>query len=150
MTIQSLSGRTDGPVLNPGESEVKQPGRKSSPAECETCKQRKYVDGSNEENVSFKAPAHVSPGAAGAAVRAHEEEHVANAYKEAAKKDAKVLQASVAIFTSICPECGRTYVSGGETTTKIQYNGDDSNPYTQNAKQADAGFLRGAHMDLDA
>ena len=29
--------------------------------ECETCKNRKYVDGSNESDVSFKSPTHVSP-----------------------------------------------------------------------------------------
>ena len=36
------------PVVNPGESTVVTPGRKSSPAECETCKNRKYQDGSDE------------------------------------------------------------------------------------------------------
>ncbi|MGN0242182.1 MAG: hypothetical protein ACI4CS_10885, partial [Candidatus Weimeria sp.] len=66
------------PVLNPGESEEVKPGRKSSPAECETCRNRKYQDGSDEANVSFKAAAHVSPQAAGAAVRAHEGMHVSN------------------------------------------------------------------------
>ncbi len=55
---------------------------KSSPEECETCKNRKYQDGSNEM-VSFKAAAHISPEAAGAAVRAHEGEHVSNAYNKA-------------------------------------------------------------------
>ena len=30
-------------------------GRKSSPGECKTCKSRKYQDGSNESDVSFKA-----------------------------------------------------------------------------------------------
>lgn len=38
--------------------------------ECQTCKNRKYIDGSDEANVSFKNAAHVSPEAAGAAVRA--------------------------------------------------------------------------------
>ena len=33
-------------IRNPGESIEKQAGRKSSPAECETCKNRKYQDGS--------------------------------------------------------------------------------------------------------
>ena len=32
--------------------------------ECQTCKNRKYVDGSNEANVSFKNAAHISPEAA--------------------------------------------------------------------------------------
>ena len=36
------------PVVNPGESDVKAPGRTSAPSECETCKNRKYQDGSDE------------------------------------------------------------------------------------------------------
>ena len=35
--------------------------------ECQTCKNRKYVDGSNDANVSFKNAAHVSPEAAASA-----------------------------------------------------------------------------------
>ena len=50
--------------------------------ECQTCKNRKYVDGSDEANVSFKSAAHVSPEAAGSAVRAHEGQHVSNAYRK--------------------------------------------------------------------
>lgn len=45
--------------------------RPSSPEECQTCKNRKYADGS-DENVSYKSAAHIAPGAAGNAVRAHE------------------------------------------------------------------------------
>mgnify|MGYP001188840773 CR=1 FL=1 len=37
---------------------------KSKTTECQTCKNRKYVDGSNEANVSFKNAAHISPEAA--------------------------------------------------------------------------------------
>lgn len=136
-----------GAIKNPGASRVKMPGKKSSPAECETCSERKYQDGSDESNVSFKAAAHISPTAAGAAVRAHEQEHVDNAYKKAKEGNGKVLQASVAIHTSICPECGRTYVSGGETTTKIAYGRDnDKNPFLQNMKNRDAGLLRGMNF----
>ena len=141
---------TDKPVLNPGESEEVKPGRKSSPAECETCKNRKYQDGSNEGNVSFKSAAHVSPEAAGPAVRAHEGEHVANAYSKAKQGGGKVLQASVAIHTAVCPECGRVYVSGGDTTTKIAYP-NESNPYQQNAKSYDqAAGIIGANLNLSA
>lgn len=78
--------------------------------ECQTCKNRKYKDGS-DEMVSFKTPQHVSPEGAASAVRAHEQEHVSNAYKKAAMDDGKVVSASVSIHTAICPECGRTYVS---------------------------------------
>ena len=132
-------------VVNPGESTKVQPGKKSSPAECQTCKERKYQDGS-DEMVSFKSATHISPTAAGAAVRAHEGEHVSNAYTKAAKDGGKVLQASVAIHTAICPECGRSYVSGGTTTTKIKY-GDEKNPYVKNMKNADNGILAGMNFD---
>ena len=57
---------------------------KSKTTECQTCKNRKYVDGSNEANVSFKNAAHISPEAASSAVRAHEGQHVSNAYHKAA------------------------------------------------------------------
>ena len=107
--------------------ETKKAGRKSSPADCQTCKERKYQDGSDEANVSFKSAAHISPSSAGSAVRAHEGEHVSNAFSKAAEKNGKVVSASVSIRTSICPECGRTYVSGGTTNTMLKYP-NDSNP----------------------
>lgn len=132
-----------GAVVNPGESTQVAPGRKSSPAECETCKNRKYQDGS-DEMVSFKSPAHISPESSGAKVRAHEQEHVANAYTKAAKMGGKVQQASVKLETSICPECGRSYVSGGLTTTKISYKDDK---YSQNKKSYDAQGTVGANFD---
>ena len=143
--VEGVEGEED---AEKAEDQVgKKPGRKSSPAECETCKNRKYQDGSDENNVSFKAAAHISPTAAGAAVRAHEQEHVDNAYKKAKEGGGKVLQASVAIHTSICPECGRTYVSGGTTHTMIKYN-NEKNPYTQEKKANDALGLRGQNIDL--
>ena len=50
---------------------IKKAGKRSSPEECETCANRKYQDGSDEGNVSFKTASHVSPESAGARVRAH-------------------------------------------------------------------------------
>lgn len=111
--------------------------------ECETCANRKYQDGS-DEMVSFKTAQHISPEAAATRVRAHEQEHVVNAYKKAEQEDAKVVRASVAIHTSICPECGRTYVSGGTTTTSIRYNNDN---YADNAKKQDATVVPGANVN---
>ena len=134
------------PVVNPGESTVVTPGRKSSPAECETCKNRKYQDGS-DEMVSFKSAAHISPEASASRVRAHEQEHVSNAYKKAAQGNGKVLAANVTLKTAICPECGRSYTAGGTTTTKISYS-DESNPYQQNQKSADAAAFIGKNLDL--
>ncbi len=135
-----------GSVKNAGESTVKTPGKASSPAECETCSSRKYQDGS-DENVSYKAPTHISPQAAGAAVRAHEGEHVSNAYTKAAENNGQVLSANVAIKMATCPECGRSYVAGGTTTTQIKYR-NESNPYQQNKKAADAAGLVGMNLDL--
>ena len=134
------------PILNPSESTQVQPGRKSSPAECQTCKERKYQDGS-DEMVSFKTAQHIDPGSAAARVRGHEAEHVSNAYKDAAMNNGKVLQASVSLKTAVCPECGRTYVSGGETATKIKYSNED-NPYQQARKSLDKQGLVGANVDL--
>ena len=93
---------------------------------CETCESRKYVDGSNESDVSFKAPGHIDPSAAPAMVSAHERMHVANAVQEGNKPDAELISATVTLKTSICPECGRTYVSGGETRTQIRHSVDGS------------------------
>lgn len=113
--------------------------------ECETCKKRKYVDGS-DEMVSFKSPQAVSPNAAGARVRAHEQEHVSNAYKDAAENNGKVVSCSVAIHTSVCPECGRSYVSGGTTSTQIKYY-NESNPYQKDLKAQDADKYKGMNVD---
>lgn len=131
--------------VNPGESDVKAPGRKSSPAECETCKNRKYQDGSNEM-VSFKSASHISPEASASRVRAHEQEHVVNAYNKASMKNGKVISASVSLRTSICPECGRTYVSGGETNTQIKYFNEE-NPYQKGKKTADSSVYAGMNID---
>jgi hypothetical protein len=134
------------PILNPGEDTERKPGAKSSPAECETCKNRKYQDGS-DEMVSFKAAAHISPEAAGAAVRGHEQEHVSNAYKKASVNNGEVLQASVSIQTAVCPECGRSYVSGGTTSTQIKYYNEE-NPYQQDLKAQDATKYSGMNVDI--
>ena len=87
------------------------------PKECQTCKNRKYVDGSNDPSVSFQTPTHISPQTALSAVAAHEGEHVRNEQAKAGQEGRKVISQSVSIHTSICPECGRVYVSGGETRT---------------------------------
>ncbi len=138
MTIGSVTQGYENVVIkNPGESTEKQAGRKSSPAECETCKNRKYQDGSDEGDVSFKAAAHIDPKSAAARVRSHEQEHVNNAYQKAAEKNGKVVSCNVSIHTAICPECGRTYVSGGTTATQIKYRNEE-NPYQKDMKSSDA------------
>ncbi len=113
--------------------------------ECETCKRRKYQDGS-DEMVSFKSAQTIAPAAVASKVRAHEQEHVVNAYEKAAQKNGKVIRASVTLHTSICPECGRTYVSGGETNTQIKYF-NESNPYQKDLKSADRLKYSGMNAD---
>lgn len=111
--------------------------------ECETCANRKYQDGS-DEMVSFKSASHIAPEAAATRVRAHEQEHVSNAFEKAEAKDGKVVMASIALHTSICPECGRVYVAGGTTTTNIRYNNDD---YASNARKQDETVVPGMNVD---
>lgn len=117
-------------------------GRKG---ECQTCEKRRYQDGS-DEMVSFKSPAHISPETAAGTVRAHEQEHVSNAYKQAALKGGKVVRASVTLKTAICPECGRSYVSGGTTSTQIKYP-NPNNPYQKSKMSADSAALSGMHVN---
>ena len=145
--ITGISPHEDGNVLrNPSESTVKSAGRKSSPAECKTCSSRKYQDGS-DENVSFKTAQHISPESSATLVRAHEQEHVSNAYTKAAQNNGKVISANVALRTAICPECGRSYVSGGTTTTQIKYYNEE-NPYQKQLKQTDAAKYKGRMIDI--
>lgn len=147
-----------------GQSSVNAPGQYISPAdryrqeqnplkqvnggdgECQTCKNRKYKDGS-DEMVSFKTATHISPAQAGSAVRAHEQEHVTNAFSKAATNNGKVLNASVTIRTAICPECGRSYVAGGTTKTQIKYYNED-NPYQKNLKATDHDKYAGMNADF--
>lgn len=141
-----------GAVTNPdaiGQSpseKVDASGKVEGAKECQTCKNRKYQDGS-DEMVSFKSAAHISPTAAANAVRAHEMEHVSNAYSKATKGNGRVIQASVTLKTAICPECGRAYVSGGVTNTKIKYSNEDQ-PYQKQLKafMDDAG--KGDNLDV--
>ncbi len=84
---------------------------------CQTCKNRKYVDGSSDPGVSFKTPTSVAPQASFSAVSSHEQEHVSRENAKALKNDREVVSQSVRVYTDICPECGRAYSSGGKTTT---------------------------------
>jgi hypothetical protein len=101
-------------------------GNATEEGECQTCANRKYQDGSNDGGVSFQSPTKISPGAAAAAVRSHEQEHVTrNAAK--AEREGKEAHSHVAIHSAVCPECGKTYVSGGTTTTTFTDKKDVNN-----------------------
>ena len=92
--------------------------------ECQTCKNRKYQDGSDDSGVSFKTPTKVDPSVAGAAVRSHEQEHVSRNQAKAQREGKEIVSQSVTIHTGICPECGRVYVSGGTTRTTTRTSSD--------------------------
>jgi hypothetical protein len=121
---------------------------KISPSQCETCNNRKYVDGSNDSNVSFKTPTHISPSASFSAVSAHEQEHVSNAVSEGSQAGNKLISASVSLKMDVCPECGTPYVAGGMTRSQIQYN--ESNPYESARKSIEGSLLKGMNIDYVA
>ena len=94
--------------------------------ECETCESRKYQDGSDDMGVSFQTPTNIKPEQAASAVRGHEMEHV---YREQAKADRegrKVVSQSVTMHSEICPECGKSFVSGGTTRTVTKAETDNA------------------------
>ncbi len=100
--------------------------------ECQTCKERKYQDGSDDAGVSFKTPTRIDPDQAASAVRGHEMEHVVREQAKARREDRRVVSQTVTYHTAICPECGRAYVSGGTTRTvtaskpeQVQEDGGD-------------------------
>lgn len=97
--------------------------------ECETCANRTYVDGSDDPGVSFKSPGKIDPQVSASVVMSHELEHVSNEQASANAEDIEVVSQSVSLYASICPECGVSYVAGGETKTvtkgKSEYDVSD-------------------------
>lgn len=84
---------------------------------CETCEKRKYQDGSDDMGVSFQTPTRIAPEQAASAVRGHEQEHVVREQDKARREDRRVVSQSVTLHSDICPECGKSYISGGTTRT---------------------------------
>lgn len=107
-----------------GANEAKNPREVMEEGECQTCKERKYQDGSDDPGVSFKTATHIAPELAAAEVRGHEMEHVVREQASAQREDRRVVSQSVTYHTAICPECGKAYVSGGTTRTTTAANRD--------------------------
>ena len=57
---------------------------------------------------------------------------MANAIAEGSKENKELVSVSVSLRTAVCPECGRSYVSGGTTTTMMRTYNDDA--YGRNRK----------------
>lgn len=120
---------------------------KVNPVECETCKNRRYQDGS-DEMVSFKTPGKITPEESFAKVSAHEQEHVTNAIAEGSKPGKELVSANVSLKTAMCPECGKAYVAGGTTRTVMKTYGKD--PFSQNQKAFEAEATKGNNIDYVA
>ena len=118
------------------EEDGKSPLETMEESECQTCKNRKYQDGSDDPGVSFKTATNIAPEQAAAAVRGHEQEHVVREQAKAQREDRKVVSQSVTIHTEICPECGDVYVSGGTTRTTTKANPVEEPSQADNEKRS--------------
>lgn len=116
-TQQEKQGGADPSLSADGTQQGAKGKRAEGAQECRTCEGRKYQDGSDDPGVSFKTPTNISPEAASAAVRGHEQQHVTRERGKAAREDREVVSQSVTYHTAICPECGKSYTSGGTTRT---------------------------------
>lgn len=94
---------------------------------CQTCQQRKYQDKSNDPGVSFKSPGHISAGASASVVASHEQEHVSNEQANARGEGRRVVSQTVVLHYAVCPECHKTYASGGTTRTVTASDNKQSN-----------------------
>lgn len=103
--------------------------------ECQTCEERKYQDGSDDMGVSFQTPTNIKPEQAASAVRGHEMEHVYREQAKAGREGRKVVSQSVTMHTEICPECGKSYVSGGTTRTVTKADTDNAAQQQDLARQ---------------
>jgi len=110
-------GEKTSTAAEPNKIKIPNDNKIDAAKECQTCANRKYQDSSGDPGVSFKAPTKLTPNQAASAVPAHEREHYSRESAKAKQEGREVVSNDIKIFTSICPECGRTYVSGGETRT---------------------------------
>ncbi len=120
--------------------------KKIGAVECQTCRNRKYVDGSNDAGVSFKTPAHVSPENSMAAVASHEQEHVSREGAKARAEGREVVSQSVRVYTDVCPECGRVYASGGKTVTTTKADKKNTDYFMENMRKS-MGIHFGKYID---
>lgn len=119
----------------PGMPEDAKKGQPGSKGECQTCKNRKYQDGSDDPGVSFKMATGVDPKLAQAAVRGHENEHVVRERAKAIQEDRKVVSQSVSYRSAICPECGKVYIAGGTTRTVTVNKPEPYSPQDEEEKE---------------
>ncbi len=126
-----------------GVSGPKRDKRNFDTYECQTCKNRKYQDGSDDPGVSYKTPTNISPEKSAASVRAHEKEHVVREQAKAQREGRRVVSQDVTYQTGICPECGKVYIAGGTTRTVTKAQ-------AKNLFSPDTGPTLGQYLDLTA
>lgn len=140
----ALTGQATSEAALPPEeqaaSETKSAQEVMEEGECQTCKERKYQDGSDDPGVSYKTPTNIAPEAAASAVRGHEQEHVSREQSKAQRDGREVVSQSVTIHTAICPECGRVYVSGGTTRTTTATKQEKAAQLYQQQEEAPSQF----------
>ena len=123
-------------------SEENDKKRRFDSFECQTCKNRRYQDGSDDMGVSFQTPTKVDPKAAASKVKSHEMEHVGRNQAKAEREGREVVSQSVTLKTGICPECGRVYIAGGVTRTTTKGASDDRfNVGMNDPSQSKGGML---------
>jgi hypothetical protein len=99
--------------------------------------------------VSFKTPAHIDPSMSASVVMSHEHEYLRHETGKAESNNREVVSQSVSLETSVCPECGRTYVSGGQTTTVTKSDNDTSKrDFSMNNIQKSMGKYFGKILDV--
>lgn len=116
--------------------------KKVGDGECQTCKHRRYQDESNDPGVSYQTPTKLGNNVA-MAVSAHEHEHVARNQMKADREGREVVSQSVTLHTNVCPECGKSYVSGGTTRTVTRANNEPEQHYN-----AIPGTGKGTALDM--
>lgn len=117
--------------------------------ECQTCKNRKYQDGSDDPGVSFQTPQSIDPAVAASVVAGHEQEHVMRERANAKAEGGEVVMQTVVLHGDICPECGTHYVSGGTTRTVTRSGGEQQNPYDAMMKKREEAE-KGSQLTIGA
>lgn len=121
--VQNTNQNQKGAMPKVNGEEQKTAGRYDT-YECQTCKNRKYQDGSDDMGVSFKNPTKIDAKLAAQEVRGHEMEHVYRNRAKAEREGREVVSQRVVMHRAICEECGKPYVSGGTTYTVTKAKND--------------------------
>lgn len=112
---QAVNNQTESGLLNIDAQTI---------GECETCNSRRYQDDSLDGGVSFQEATHIHPNEAASEVFGHEREHQGRERRFAEEDGREVILNEIRVHTSVCPDCGRVYVSGGETRTITRSGGE--------------------------